>query len=75
VIEPGEPGSGIVFRSDVTTDDLELNWQRLILTHICEKEHKGCLTGAVLTDVCITLVAGRAHATTDGKGNPILLAQ
>lgn len=61
VIEPGEPGSGICFRSACTTDELEMNWQRLIMTHVYEREHKGCLTGAVLSDVVITLVAGRAH--------------
>ena len=61
VIAPGEQGSGIVFRSAVDTDELDMNWQRLIMTHVYEKEHKGCLTGASLTDVCITLVGGRAH--------------
>ena len=61
LIEPGEPGSGINIESRVSTNDLELNWQRLILTHILEREHKGVLTGAFLTDVKISLVAGRAH--------------
>ncbi|MCR5684642.1 MAG: TetM/TetW/TetO/TetS family tetracycline resistance ribosomal protection protein [Lachnospiraceae bacterium] len=61
LIEPGERGSGITVSSLVSTNDLALNWQRLIITHILEKEHKGVLTGAVLTDVSITLVAGRAH--------------
>ena len=61
LIEPGERGSGITVSSMVSTNDLAVNWQRLIITHILEKEHKGVLTGAALTDVAITLVAGRAH--------------
>lgn len=61
VIEPGERGSGIVISSDVSEDDLATNWQRLILTHIEEKEHSGVLTGAPITDVKITLAAGKAH--------------
>ena len=61
VIEPGERGSGVVITSDVPEDELALNWQRLIITHLYEKEHAGVLTGAPLTDVRITLAAGRAH--------------
>ena len=61
VLEPGEPGSGITFTSRALREELELNWQRLIMTHVYEKEHAGCLIGAPLTDVKITLVAGRAH--------------
>lgn len=61
IIEPGERGSGIVITSGVPEDELALNWQRLILTHLEEKEHLGVLTGAPLTDVRITLAAGRAH--------------
>ena len=61
IIEPGERGSGIVITSSVPEDELALNWQRLIMTHLYEKEHTGVLTGAPLTDVCITLAAGRAH--------------
>lgn len=61
IIEPAKPGSGISFRSACSVDELDKNWQRLIMTHIYEKEHKGCRIGAVLDDVCITLVAGRAH--------------
>ena len=61
VIEPGERGSGIVITSSVPEDELALNWQRLIMTHLYEKEHAGVLTGAPLTDVRITLAAGRAH--------------
>lgn len=61
LLEPGERGSGLAFASAVSEDDLELNWQRLILTHLVEKEHLGVLTGSPLTDVKITLIAGRAH--------------
>ena len=61
IIEPGERGSGIVITSAVPEDELALNWQRLIMTHLYEKEHAGVLTGAPLTDVRITLAAGRAH--------------
>ncbi|MBR5115096.1 MAG: TetM/TetW/TetO/TetS family tetracycline resistance ribosomal protection protein [Oscillospiraceae bacterium] len=60
-MEPGERGSGLVFASDCRTDDLDLNWQRLILTHLAEKTHVGVLTGAPITDMKITLVSGRAH--------------
>ena len=60
-LEPGEPGSGLVFASAVGENELDLNWQRLILTHLAEKEHLGVLTGSPLTDVKITLIAGRAH--------------
>lgn len=61
IVEPGERGSGIVITSSVPEDELALNWQRLIMTHLYEKEHTGVLTGAPLTDVRITLAAGRAH--------------
>lgn len=61
IIEPGEPGSGIVITSITPEDELARNWQRLILTHIEEKEHTGVLAGAPLTDVKIILAAGRAH--------------
>ena len=61
IMEPGERGSGIVITSGVPEDELAVNWQRLILTHLEEKEHLGVLTGAPLTDVRITLAAGRAH--------------
>lgn len=60
-IEPGERGSGIQLATEVSEDELDKNWQRLILTHLAEKEHKGVLTGAPLTDVKLTLVAGKAH--------------
>ena len=61
LIEPLEAGRGIELESDCSTDLLDLNWQRLILTHLAEKQHLGVLTGAPLTDVRITLLAGRAH--------------
>ncbi|MBP5231003.1 MAG: TetM/TetW/TetO/TetS family tetracycline resistance ribosomal protection protein, partial [Clostridia bacterium] len=61
LLEPGERGSGLTFSSAVSENDLDLNWQRLILTHLMEKEHLGVLTGSPLTDVKITLIAGQAH--------------
>ncbi len=61
LLEPGERGSGLQFASSCRTDDLDLNWQRLILTHLAEKPHRGVLTGAPITDIRITLLAGRAH--------------
>ncbi len=60
-LEPLERGSGLVFVSECDLNSLERNWQRLILTHLEEKEHKGVLTGSPITDMKITLVAGRAH--------------
>ena len=60
-LEPLPAGSGLVFDTDVSTDDLALNWQRLILTHLKEKIHRGVLTGAPVTDMKITLIAGKAH--------------
>lgn len=60
-MEPGEPGSGLQFDTDCSEDVLDRNWQRLILTHLEEKRHVGVLTGAELTDMKITLIAGRAH--------------
>ena len=61
LLEPGERGSGLVFASACPTDVLDLNWQRLILTHLGEKTHMGVLTGAPVTDMKITLLTGRAH--------------
>jgi predicted RNA-binding protein with PIN domain len=61
LMEPGERGSGIQVDSVCSVDALDLNWQRLILTHLLEKEHVGVLTGAPVTDLRITLTAGRAH--------------
>ncbi|MGI6013237.1 MAG: GTP-binding protein [Oscillospiraceae bacterium] len=60
-LEQGPKNSGITYASACPTDYLSTNWQRLIETHIFEKEHKGVLVGAPLTDVRITLLAGRAH--------------
>ena len=60
-IEPAERGSGLTLASACAEDQLDRNWQRLILTHLAEKTHRGVLTGAPLTDVKITLLAGRAH--------------
>ena len=61
LLEPGQPGSGLVFDSACSTDVLDLNWQRLIMTHLSEKQHLGVLTGAPITDMKITLLIGRAH--------------
>ena len=61
LLEPGEPGSGLQFFTACSEDVLDKNWQRLILTHVLEREHRGVLTGSVLTDVKITLASGRAH--------------
>ena len=61
LMEPGERGSGIRVASACPTDQLDLNWQRLIFTHVLEREHPGVLTGSPITDVKFTLVAGRAH--------------
>ena len=61
LLEPGERGSGIRLDTACSTDMLDLNWQRLVLTHLAEKVHLGVLTGAPVTDIKITLLAGRAH--------------
>lgn len=61
LLEPNEAGSGITFASNCSEDVLDRNWQRLILTHLEEKEHVGVLTGSPVTDINITLIAGRAH--------------
>ena len=58
---PGPRGSGIRFESKCHVDILGLNWQRLIETHVFEKQHRGVLTGAALTDVTVQLLTGRAH--------------
>ena len=60
-LEPGEPGSGVRIATAVSENVLDRNWQRLIMTHLGEREHLGVLIGAPLTDVKLTLVAGRAH--------------
>ena len=61
LMEPGEPGSGLQFVSRVSEDVLDRNWQRLIMTHLEERQHPGVLTGAEITDMRITLIAGKAH--------------
>lgn len=61
ILEPKEPGSGLTFSSCVSEDRLDKNWQRLILTHLQEREHPGVLTGSPVTDMHITLSAGKAH--------------
>ena len=62
LLEPGEPGSGLVFESRCSVNDLALNWQRLIMTHLEERRHRGVLTGAEITDMKISIIGGRAHA-------------
>lgn len=61
LLEPGEEGSGLIFDTACSEDVLDRNWQRLILTHLMEKEHKGVLTGSPITDMKVTLATGRAH--------------
>ena len=61
LLEPGEPGSGMTFSSNCSEDLLDKNWQRLILTHLDERKHKGVLTGSEITDMKISVVGGRAH--------------
>ncbi len=60
-IDPLPEGSGVIADTECDRDSLSLNWQRLVMTHIEERAHRGVLTGSPLTDVRITLVAGRAH--------------
>lgn len=61
LMEPGEPGSGMAFSTRCSEDLLDKNWQRLILTHLEERKHKGVLTGSQITDMKISVVGGRAH--------------
>lgn len=61
LMEPLEPGSGLIFDTVCSENMLDRNWQRLILTHLEEKVHRGVLTGSPITDMRITLIAGRAH--------------
>ena len=61
LLEPAPRGSGVVFRSACHQDDLDKNWQRLIMGHLSEKQHLGVLTGSPITDVTITLMSGKAH--------------
>ncbi|MBE6622874.1 MAG: GTP-binding protein [Ruminococcaceae bacterium] len=61
ILEPVQRGTGLDFCTDIPTDELDRSWQRLILTHLEEKTHLGVLTGSPITDMKITLVAGKAH--------------
>lgn len=61
LMEPLKRGMGLQFESEVSVNDLSLNWQRLVLTHLSERVHRGVLTGSPITDIKITLAAGRAH--------------
>ena len=61
LLEPAQRGSGIHLATTCSEDELDRNWQRLILTHLAEKQHLGVLTGSPVTDLSITLVAGKAH--------------
>ena len=61
LLEPLPPGSGVQYAAACGADQLDVNWQRLILTHLMEKTHRGVLTGAAITDIKLTLIAGRAH--------------
>ncbi len=61
ILEPGDPGSGLQTDTACSEDELNRNWQRLVLTHLEEREHPGVLTGAPITDMRIILAAGRAH--------------
>lgn len=61
LLEPAERGSGVNFYTDCSENLLDRNWQRLIITHLEEKEHIGVLTGSPITDINITLIAGKAH--------------
>ena len=61
LLEPGPRGSGVQLATACSTDQLDLNWQRLVFTHLLERDHRGVLTGSPLTDVKITLLTGRAH--------------
>ena len=61
LLEPGEPGSGLIFDTKCPLDVLDAGYQSLILTHLAEKQHRGVLTGAPITDMKITLLVGKAH--------------
>ncbi|MFZ5351826.1 MAG: NYN domain-containing protein [Bacillota bacterium] len=62
LMEPGERDSGLQFEAKCSEEILDRSWQRLVLSHLKEKAHKGVLTGAAITDMKITLVSGRAHS-------------
>ena len=61
LLEPAPRGSGLKIQTGCREDDLDRNWQRLILTHLLEKQHLGVLTGSPITDMTITLASGKAH--------------
>ncbi len=69
LLEPLETGSGLVFETSCSEDMLDKNWQRLILTHLEEKKYRGILTGSEITDMKITLIAGRAHLKHTESGD------
>ena len=69
LLEPGEPGSGLVFESRCSVNELALNWQRLIMTHLEERRHRGVLIGAEITDMKISILGGRAHAKHTESGD------
>ena len=60
-LEPLPRGSGLAFDTEISSDELDTNWQRLIMTHLMEREHPGTMTGAPITDMRITITGGRAH--------------
>lgn len=62
LLQPLRRGSGLIFETDCKEDILEKNWQRLVLTHLAEKTHIGVLTGSPITDMKITLIAGKSHS-------------
>lgn len=61
LLEPGEPGSGLNFFANCSEDELGKSWQRLVISHLKEKSHRGVMTGSAITDMKITLVSGKAH--------------
>lgn len=68
-LEPGERNTGIVFLNECSLEDLEINYQRLVKTHIFEREHRGLLTGSAVTDLKITLINGRSHIKHTSGGD------
>ena len=69
LLEPLPQGSGLVFDTACSTDVLDINYQRLILTHLEEKPHLGVLTGSHITDMKITRLVGKAHLTHPEGGD------
>lgn len=68
-LEPAERGTGLHFFADCSEDLLDRNWQRLVMTHLEERMHKGVLTGSEITDMKVTLVSGRAHLKHNEGGD------